>query len=221
MYNLFDKKDTQIQEDVINELKWDPSVTATEISATSHDGIVTLRGTVPHYFEKLSAEEAAQRVGGVRAVADEIEVNIMGSFERSDEDIANAAANALEWNFAVPREIKVSVEKGMITLKGETEWQYQRSAAENAVSHLMGVSGVSNQICIKMIAKPLDVKERIEDALRRSAENDGRNIQVEVKGDRIVLSGTVHSYAEVEKARLAAWNAPGILSVENNLKVDH
>lgn len=219
MFNLFEKKDVQIQRDVLNELKWDPSVTATDITVTVHDGIATLRGTVPHYFDKSSAEQAARRVGGVRAVADELEVDLKDAYERSDEDIARTALNALDWNYSVPKGIKVTVEDGWVTLTGEVEWDYQRNAARNSVSELMGVCGVSNNITIKPKAQPTDVKTRIEDALKRSAENEGRNISVTVDDDRVILAGKVHSFSEVEDAGLAAWNAPGVRAVENNLQI--
>ncbi len=220
MFNFFQKSDSKIQQDVINELKWDPSVTSTQISVTTQDGIVTLRGSVPHYFEKSTAEKAAQRVGGVKAIADEIEVDMMGSYERSDTDIAEAAVNALEWSYSAPKNLKVTVEKGWITLSGETEWEYERNAARNAVKSLMGVCGVSNNITLKSRIQPVDVKLHIEEALKRSAEAEGRKISVEVKDNRVILTGNVHSFAEMTDAGLAAWNAPGVVYVENNLRID-
>lgn len=213
------KTDSQIQKDVINEIKWDPSITASEVSVTAHDGVVTLRGSVPHYFEKSSAENAAQRVSGVRAVADEIEVNMMGSYQRSDEQIAEAALSALAWSYSAPKDLKVSVDKGWITLKGVADWDYQRNAAKDAVSQLMGVCGVSNYIGIKSKVQPTDIKTRIEEALRRSAETEGQKISVSVDGDKVTLTGNVYSFSESEDARHAAWMAPGVMSVENNLKI--
>ncbi len=219
MFNFFSKTDSQIKQDVINEIKWDPSVTSTQVIVTANDGIVTLRGSVPHYYEKSKAEDAAQRVGGVRAVADEIEVNMLGSFNRSDEQIAEAAVSAIDWSYSVPKEIKISVEKGWVTLKGEAEWDYQRTAAKDAVSQLRGVRGVTNSISITSKAMSSDVKTRIEDALKRSAESEGRKISVSVSGDKATLTGNVHSFAELEVARHAAWMAPGIMFVDNNLKI--
>lgn len=219
MLNGLGKTDSQIQKDVLNELTWDPRVTATQINVTASDGIVTLRGTVPHYFEKSTAEEVAQRVAGVRAVADELEVDLMGSYERGDEDIARAALNVLQWNYAVPKDVKVAVEKGWVTLKGEVEWDYQRNIARNAISQLMGVRGVKNNITIRSRVQPADIKIRIEEALKRSAEREGRMIGVEVKGDRVILSGHVHCLTESQDARLAAFNAPGVLAVENRLSI--
>lgn len=224
MYNVFDKTDTQIQEDVINELKWDPSVSAEDMHVYVKEGIVTLRGAVPHYYEKLQAEKAAQRVAGVRAVANEVEVNMMGSYERSDEQIAEAALDALEWSYSVPETIQVSVENGWVTLRGKTNWDYQRNAAKNAISQLMGVCGVTNNITLNndtqtQPVSPSDVRLRIEEALKRSAESEGRRISVTVDGDTAILSGNVHSFAESDDAREAAWMAPGIMYVENNLKI--
>lgn len=217
MFNFFSKTDSQIQQDVINEISWDPSVSSSEISVTAKDGIITLRGSVPHYYEKTLAEDAAQRVGGVKAVADELEVNLMSLNNQSDEKIAESALVALESSYSAPKDIKVTVEKGWITLKGESDWDYQRIAAKNAVSQLKGVCGVTNDISIKSKIKASDVKIKIEEALKRSAEAEGRKISVTVDGDKAILNGTVHSFAECEVARQASWMAPGIMFVENNL----
>ncbi len=221
MFNLFEKTDAQIQNDVKSELKWDPSVADSQITVTANDGIVTLRGSVPHYFEKHTAEKAAQRVGGVRAVADEIEVELFNMHKKTDQEIAEAALNALKWNYQVPDDIKVSVDNGWITLRGETEWAFQKTAASNAVNHMIGVRGVSNEMSIKKQVQPSDIKTRIEEALKRSAEREGRKINVTVKGSCVTLSGSVHSYSEIGDAALAAWNAPGVSKVENNLKLTH
>jgi osmotically-inducible protein OsmY len=219
VFNFFSKSDSQIQQDVINEINWDPSITSSQVNVLANDGIITLSGSVPHYYEKSLAEDAAQRVGGVRAVADEIEVDLMGSYDRSDVQIAESALTALEWNYSAPKDIKVTVEKGWITLKGEAEWDFQRRAAQDAVSQLMGVRGVSNYISLTSKILPRDIKTRIEEALKRSAEAESNNISVTVNGDKATLTGSVHSYAELEDARHAAWMAPGIMSVENNLKI--
>lgn len=221
MFKFFEKSDAQIQKDVINELKFDPSITSSEVSVSTSNGIVTLRGSVPHYSEKSSAESAAQRISGVRAVADEIEVNMMGSYERSDEQIADSCVNAIEWSYTSPKNIKVSVDKGWITLKGETEWDFQRNAAQSAVGQLMGVRGVTNDIAIKTKVKPADIKSKIEDALKRAAASDSQNITVDVQGEKVTLNGNVHSLTESSEAQLAAWMAPGVSTVVNNLKIAH
>ena len=217
MYNFYDKSDSDLKRDVINELKWDPSVDSTQIKVSSNDGIITLKGTVPHYIEKMAAEQAAQRVGGVRAVADELEVK--GKFDKTDEEIARAAVNSLKWNYSVPADIKVAVDKGWITLSGEVEWDYQRTAAKNTVGELLGVSGVMNSITIKSKVQPADIKSLIEDAFKRTAESEGKKINVAVRGDTVILTGSVQSFSEIEDARHAAWMAPGVMTVENKLTV--
>ncbi len=221
MFNFFGKSDAQIQTDVMNELKWDPSVNMAAVTSTTDNGIVTLRGTVSHFWDKTLAEGAAQRVGGVRAVADEIVVEITGPHEKSDEEIAEAALNALKWNYAVPNDIMVSVDKAWVTLRGEVEWDYERNAARNAVSRLIGVKGVLNAITFKPSVKAEDVQSQIEAALKRSAEVEGRKIKVTVSGSHVTLTGDVHSFSEIGDAGLAAWNAPGVTRVENELKLKH
>ncbi|MBY0554727.1 BON domain-containing protein [bacterium] len=217
MFNIFNKTDSQVKQDVLNELLWDPSITSTHIKVLSKDGIVTLNGTVPHFVEKLAAEQAARRVGGVKAVADEIEVK--GIFDKSDEDIARAALNALKWNYSVPDDIKVTVSKGWVTLDGEADWDYQRNAAKKAIAALIGIRGVTNNIKIKSKVLPSDIKIRIEEALKRSAEAESRQISVSVKDDKVILTGKVHSFAEIEDAKMAAWNAPGVMYVENHIQI--
>jgi osmotically-inducible protein OsmY len=217
MFNFFKKDDSQIQRDIMTELRWDPSIDSDQITVAVKDGIATLSGSLPHYFEKSSAEKAAQRVGGVRAVADEMTINLLGSYERSDADIAEAALSALKWNYQVPDGVKVSVDRAWITLSGETQWDYERNAAEDAVTLLMGVRGVTNNISIKSSVQSSDIKTRIEDALKRSAESEGRKINVAVDGSEVTLTGNVHSFSEMEVAKLAAWGAKGVMTVENNL----
>lgn len=221
MFNFFEKTDLQIQQDVINELKWDPSVNTAAITASTENGIVTLRGSVPHFFDKTTAEDAAQRVGGVRAVADEIVVDLAGEHTKSDQEIAEAAVNALKWNYSVPDGIKVSVDKSWITLKGEVRWGYERNAAQNEVNRLLGVKGVLNTITIQQLVNAADIQVQIESALKRSAEVEGRKIKVTVSGSHVTLTGDVHSFSEVGDAGMAAWNAPGVTRVQNELKLRH
>ncbi len=219
MFNFFKKNDQDIERDVLIELGWLPSVDAKHVTVSVREGIATLRGNVPHYFEKRSAVIAAQGVGGVRAVADEMEVNLLGSDQRNDADIAQAALNALEWNYSVPEGVKVSVENGWVTLTGHAEWDYERLSATAAVAPLMGVRGVSNEMDIDTKVRAIDVKSLIEAALKRSAKNESRNIGVAVLGDKVTLSGNVHSLSEMQDAKDAAWGAPGVNFVENNLHI--
>lgn len=219
MFGFHKKADAQLKQDVESELRWDPSVTFDQIKVTVDSGVVTLRGSVPHYSEKTSAEKAAQRVGGVRAVADELEVNLFPEYARSDEEIASSALSALQWNYSVPDNVKVTVDKGWVTLRGEAAWAYEKNAAKDAVSTLIGVRGVSNDITIKSSVQASDVKTKIEEALKRSAETEGRNINVTVSGSKVSLSGNVQSLSEMEDALQAAWSAPGVMTVEDNLKI--
>jgi osmotically-inducible protein OsmY len=212
------RTDQEIQADVLAELRWDSSIQANEIGVAVKDSVVTLTGTVDTYLKKWRAEEAAHRVAGVTAVANDITVRTLG--ERTDTDIAAAAVYALKWNSSVPADkIQVTVDKGWVTLKGEVEWQYQKEEAERAVRQLWGVKGVSNLIAVKPSASPTDLKKKIEDALVRSAEVDASNITVEVQGSKAILKGKVRSWAEKQEAERTAWLAPGITSVDNQIKV--
>jgi osmotically-inducible protein OsmY len=216
------KTDTQLQKDVIDELRWEPSVRDSEIGVAAKDGVITLSGIVDSYAEKYSAERAAARVSGVKAVADDLSVRVSNGHGRSDTELAHAAISALEWDIQVPRDKVMSkVENGWITLTGTVEWKYQRDAAERAVRYLTGVKGVSNLVTIT--PKPvstLDVTRKIKAALHRGVEGDANRITVEASDGRVTLKGTVRSLAERLDAETAAWSAPGVTGVEDRIRVE-
>jgi osmotically-inducible protein OsmY len=215
------KTDEEIQRDVLAELKWDSRLQPNEIGVIVKDGVVTLTGWVDSYLKKWNAEEAAHRVAGVKAVANDVEVRLPSSSERTDSDIAAAAVHALEWDALVPSDrVQLTVSKGWVTLRGEVDWQYQREDAERVVRRLTGVKGVTNLITVKPHTAPSDLKKRIEEALVRSAKVDADRIIIEVQGSKAILKGTVRSWAEREEAERVAWSAPGILAVENRITIE-
>jgi len=212
------KTDSELQQDVMNELKWEPTIKAAEIGVGVTDGVVTLSGYVDSVYKKWAAERAAARVFGVKAVAEELKVRLPSSLKRSDEDIAQAASTALEWNVAVPYDrVKVQVQDGVVTLSGEVDWWYQKDAAEDTVRKLVGVALLSNWITIKPAVKPQDVKDKIESAFRRNALLDARRVRVEVRGGKVILRGSVRNWAEREQVERAAWAAPGVSEVESHI----
>ncbi len=214
------KTDRELQEDVLDALEWEPGLDAAQIGVSAKNGIVTLRGPVRSYQQKLTAERAASHVYGVRAVANDLMVAIDGGSLRSDSSIAEAVANALAWDSAVPiGVVKASVSDGWVTITGTVEWQYQRSAAEAAVRRLHGVKGVSNALMLKPQLRPADIKTKIEHAFKRSAEVEAARVHVNAIDGEVVLTGTVKSLAERDEAERAAWAAPGVKHVDDRLTV--
>jgi osmotically-inducible protein OsmY len=212
--------DKDLKQAVQNALDWEPSVDPGDIGVSSDNGVVTLRGNVRTFAEKQAAERAALRIFGVKAVANDLAVHLPTSFERTDTEVAHAAVTALKWNSVVPAaKLTVTVSDGWITLKGNVEWQYQKDAAARCVRDLFGVKGVTNTIAVLPQVKPIDVRDKIEAAFKRSAEVDARRINVNATDGKIILTGTVRSYAERQEAERAAWASPGVTQVDDHLTI--
>ena len=214
------KSDTQIQKDVMDELRWRPILNAAEIGVAVKNGVVTLSGIVDNYLKKVSAENAAKGVAGVKAIAEEIQIGVSPFFKRTDTEIAQAVVNALKASVSVPDEkITTSVEDGIVKLEGEVDWDYQRKAAENVTEVLSGVQKVCNYINLKRSGIPANIKSKIAAAFHRSATLDAGKITVDVFDGKAILTGKVRSFAEREDAADAAWAAPGVVNVENKLEL--
>jgi osmotically-inducible protein OsmY len=214
------KTDSELERDVRDELAWHPGLDATDIAISVKKGVVTLAGYVRSYTDKLDAEIAAKRVAGVMGVANDLEVRLPHIDERPDPDIARDAVSAIKTQLPVSSEhIKVIVKNGWVTLEGQVEWQYQRSIAESAVKGLKGVKGVSNLVRLRPKAEPSDIKRKIQEAFRRSAEIDASHITVEAHGGEVVLKGKVRSWIERAEAERAAWAAPGVTNVDDRIVV--
>jgi osmotically-inducible protein OsmY len=212
--------DSEIRRKVLAELDWDPSIDASGVGVAVKDGVVTLTGSIPSYWQRSEVECVVKRVKGVRAVAEDLTIELPGAAERSDADIAQSVLNGLRFNVAVPtNRVQATVENGWVTLEGEVEWQFQKSAAGEAIKYLMGVKGVSNNITIKPRVSAGDVKAKIEGAFARRAQLDANAITVEASDSKVILHGSVHSWDEREQAEQAAWAAPGVTKVENNVTV--
>lgn len=214
------KTGTALQRDVLDELRWEPSIDASDVGVTVDEGVVTLTGRVNSFAEKDAAQRAAQRVVGVRAVANDLEVVVPGTHRRDDTDIARAAVDALAWNHNVPADqVRLTVRDGWITLEGEVDWRYQREAAFNTVAHLTGVHGVTNNVVVRPRATPREIKAKIQGALQRTASRDAEKISVETIGGKVILRGTVRTWAERDDAERAAWSAPGVSSVDSYVEI--
>ena len=212
--------DAVLKQDVEEELAWHPDIDSGHIEIAADNGIVTLKGYVPTYVQKHAADAAVKRVAGVRGVVESLQVYLAGSNQTEDQELAKRAINSLDWDALVPRQsVKVTVEGGWVSLSGEVSWQYQKTAAENAVRKLCGVVGVINSVTIKRQPQPTDIKQRIENALKRSAELDSKAIQVAVADGTVTLEGTVDSWAARDQAEGTAWAAPGVIEVRDNLRV--
>ncbi len=215
------KTDMQIQKEVIEELKWQPLLNASEIGVAVKNGIVTLSGRVDNYGKKLIAEKAVKKVAGVKAVAEDIQVGISPALRKTDTEIAEAVLHALKWHSAIQEEkIRIKVEDGHVKLEGEVDWDFQRTSAKTAIENLTGVRSVLNLITVKPKAKPADIQQKISSAFHRSATIDAGRITAEVSGSKVTLFGKVRSIAEKEDAETAAWNAPGITQVVSKLEIE-
>lgn len=214
------KNDQQIQKDVMDQLKSDPFLNATEIGVAVKDGIVTLSGQVDSFYKKISIENAVKEVAGVKAIALDILIGLSPFYAKTDTEIAQAILHALQWHTAVQEEkIQIHVEDGKVTLSGEVDWEYERANARKAIENLEGIKSITNLITVRPRITYDDVQKKIESAFQRSASLDSRKIHVNVLGNEVILSGTVSSLGQKEDAEYAAWNVPGVKSVENNLDI--
>ena len=212
------KTDSELQLDVLEELKWEPKVDHSHIGVTAKNGVVTLTGFVPTYAEKLAAEAAARRVAGVRAIAEEIEVRFKSDPKTSDAEIAQRILDLFAWNTMIPHEsIKVKVERGFVTLTGEVQWYYQKEVAQKSAARITGVKSIVNLISVRAAPSESDVRDRIRAAIKRSSALDADAIDIAVEGSTVKLSGRVHGWNERRVAENAAWAAPGVTRVEDNI----
>ena len=216
------KTDAEIKNDVLDELAWQPNIDENQIGVIVENGVVTLSGVVNNYSKKVAAEKAAKNIEGVKAVALDIEVKYGVDFKKTDKEIAKAIVDAYEWNSSIPEdEIQIKVENGWVFLTGEVQWEYQKNAAKKAIEGLVGVRGINNSITLKNSIKPKEVKSQIKRAFHRMATLDSNDIILETHGNTVTLRGKVHSIKEKEDAEIAAYKAPGVFDVKNELKVQY
>jgi len=215
------KTDMEIQKDVIDQLKWEPFLNASQIGVAVKNGIVTLSGQVDTYSKKVLAEKTVKKVSGVKAIAEDIQVGLSPAYKKSDTEVAEAVVNALRWHTMIPEDkIKVSVEDGNVKLEGDVEWEYQRNQAKTTIENLSGVRFVTNLIAVKPKITPYELQQKITAAFQRSANIDASKVTTEVLGSRVILRGKVRSFAEKEDAENAVWAAPGVVTVENKLVIE-
>jgi osmotically-inducible protein OsmY len=215
------KTDAELKRDVNAELAWDPAINASAIGVAVKDGVVTLSGHLDTYAEKVAVERALGRVVGVKAIALELDIRLSPSHRRSDTDIANSIESTLRWNGVVPtNKVRVIVDKGWVTLQGEVDWDFQRRSVEKAIRPLIGVVGINNEIAIKASVAPADVARRIREALTRQTEREVDHLDVRTEGGTVTLRGKVHSWHERDAAQGAAWAAPGVRAVINDLTIN-
>jgi osmotically-inducible protein OsmY len=216
------KTNEQLQKDVQDAIKWEPLLHAAEIGVTANNGVVTLTGVVNSYSKKIEAENAAKSVAGVKAVAEMIEINFASTYKKNDTEIANEVLNAFKWNWEIPSDdLKVKVENGYVTIEGNVTWNFQRDAAKKSVANLTGVIFVENNIRIQSDAVDAIEKRNIESAFDRNWVMDDNEINVEVSGNKVTLTGMVESLYQKDEAERIAWNAPGVCSMDNKLVVGY
>jgi osmotically-inducible protein OsmY len=215
------RTDAEIQKDVMEEFKWEPFLTASEIGVAVRNGIVTLSGTLDSYAKKLAAEKAAKRISGVKAVAEDIQVKYNGGGIKNDTEVAEAVLDAFKWNSAIKENnIKTKVENGIVTLEGQVDWEFERRAIRSAIQNLNGVRGIVNNITIAPQITPSDIKQKIHRAFHRHATLDANGIEVATDGSTVTLSGKVRSWAEKRDAEYAVWGSPGVNKVINKLEIE-
>lgn len=216
------KTDLEIQKDVMEEIKWEPSLTNDEIRVTVNNSIVALSGTVDAYYKKNKAQRAANRVSGVKTVIEKLDVKLPVAIEKTDGEIKDAVLNELKWHSSVMEDrVKASVRGGIVTLDGEVEWDFQRAAIRNAVEHLTGVKGIVNNLRVVPKLTSTEIKQKINAAFHRNATIDAGKINVETVGNKVILTGKVRSWMEKNEAENTAWLAPGVERVENKIEIEY